>query len=1286
MNNRSKNKLFLYAFSFAAVATFVLGFIGFQLLGARLKVGLPIGSEIKVFAKDVKWKFPLGIHFQDLDIQQTNFKVTVQKFDFLLSLFSFLNKGQYLFRGEIDQVILKKIATPQDAALVLKDSSQSYFNKADIIRFVENIYFPALTNLAIDSMTYLVQDSTKLTINHIELANPAQEKIVLNLKKINQFDLSNFEFKLIDKKQLKTTYQSTTKGHFEIDLEIESILQEGLSLKGNLKGNTSEKDIFPLQQFNANFLLRWDNEFTFNWNSEFEMFQWDVPYFPRFFMTPMKGNLTIKVKRKDVFLNLSANGLGKESINFSLKSQKNSWTNFENFYQDFQNQVAKLSMKTEGLYWQVDPYDRLPLNFELKNNELTYQKLDLKLKTQNNSKIIGKLNWKDKFLMKVSGKISEQEPWAIEWTDGALKYEDMKAQLEIIDDYLLVEGNAKNFRIYETEGSFVETKMRIYSNLLVWDWLKIHTQKGKEIWDFDGSIFWGEQKKGLDLRLHHPKYGKLEVMMNDWKNLYAQGNISQISRSPLSRKFHFLDGNINLKKFSWDILKKEGEVIKKGNLFTSQDSYEFDIKTVWNQQEFKSNGQLFSKSEAMKIGIEMKNDTNNNLHIFNAWKNMLNWSNVKSVKIEADQFKTEKWLSSFFPKIYTRFNVNGSLNYDQVLGIKSNLNLIKQGNTQKKYVMVIEKMELVGKENDLDITGILSFDLLNVPLLKFKTNLNKIDDQGLYEIKSTIKDSNLVWNFNGTWNNQNSFEKSGLKGKFDFTGHFPNFLSIGDMESIYFSDSLYFLFQDGLKMFMPKAPFVFEFKKDEMEDLSVEGVLSFENKFLLDTVTITNSQQQVINVEGFYDLLQGDLQMKLQGDQFSVFKKNKEKQLTFIDGVQGKISRKKSNLLVQLSASGFVKWEYDNFLAEANIRDMNLAFSSPFFSNNRLDLSNVLKGDIVLENLQVSSQKKKKLFSLPSISQANRLDFNDLILDLEFFLEGGNNYFSTQSINTNFNGTLEVEGTQTSPIVSGEVIGSNGILNFPSAELDLSQLEITWDRDAFEQGNIYGFANRNVAVDCEVRQLDSCEISWNVQGDLNNIDLEYTGNCGEELKQDVNTLAAFNSIKDGCYQAEGNSAEVMWNFVEKDLSDRFIDYLSRKAFKPIRFCSFSGVDVLLSVNSQVDTSKADFSKEVSGYDFFALGCKTPELFQSGVFLEALGKITPFFDGVSALDGELSVVYSPGFLNRLVENKEDEQSNRQIRFNSTVKSVSSPDESDLEQIDQEVEFEIGGEYRYDFWGR
>ncbi len=1260
------------------------GVVFLQVLDAKLKLGINF-NEFEISSQNLSWKVPFGFEVNELRFKKDSLSVQIKNFEINLDLFSYIGVENNLFNIDVDSLFINNIIDKDSASVEEQKKSETPIKYLEIFK---SFNFPILLSANIDYLDYAENNESQVKIKNIKFNNPSKNTISIKISQFNNYDLSKFVFYRLNNNQLNINYSSIAGEQASLAVKIKSLEKDKVEITGEITGGKFDLGLMLVNNLKSEFLLKWNGQWLLDLVSKVKILNNGSSKSKiGIHLTPLTVNVDFKIRPEKAKLAIDIEGESQEKINFFVKGSKKPWMNLKSLQNDLDSIRLNVYFKSNHIYWLITESDLLPLNFEIKNSFLTKDGLEFNFITEDESWFKGNLNWRKKISLKFDGVFSETESWGREWTEGEFYYDTLIGEAELVDEHLSIVAQVKNVVFYDVQSDSVGIKLQIYEDSLVFSDIKI-TGNQKTIWDFTGSIYW-KDREGLDFLFTHPLYGKINITMPNWNLLEVDGEIKKIERLPLSKLVSSFQGSLKFEEFIWNFEEQKGVVLQTGRFLKKDFLYNFKMNSKWDLTSLETGFKLYREHDYLDFRITMLNDSVVRLNYFNIWYHLFDWKYLQTVEIKSKQFEIKKWFTPFFPNQFIAYRINGNISYDKNTGIKGNIGIKRNLEPEKNRVFVLDELTIKEEKDITKILGHFSLGVLNFEKItlksKIKENVLGYDADILFSLGS-----NMELSIKGLLTNQQN--NRSFNGFFNGKGAIPYFLG-GSLDSISISDSLKILIDSNLSFKINKTPFNFTYFKKELGRLKVKGFLGLDEKLVLDAIEIQNQQNQKIFGLGYYNWNQNSVELEFQGENFDVYEINQNHKIIFSDKFQGELMIEEDNLFIHLLGSkGVLNWSHNDILGESDVKDFNIHFFFPLFNNGDFRKDKQISGTIRFENINTFLVKNKSSSGvLDNLKFGEKKETNfdvfngSLILDLKILIEGRNNHFKSDLLKTAFNGQFLVEGFYPKPILTGGVTGRESSLFIVNKELELNQLELNWDRQAFEKGNIFGIASKSVAVDCQVKQIETCDISWTIEGDFDQIEPTYSGNCGEDLKQEVNSISALSSITDGCFQEQSNSMALVWDVIETDLSNRLINYLSKKAFKPIQHCSFSGLDVLVGINSNADTTNHNLDGDISELDFFSLGCKTPDLFQAGFYLEAIGRMTPFFESISALDGEVSAIYSPKFLNRMINKTNGREDRKKIQFNSKVKSLSSFQGNDLNELNQEVEFEVGVEYYYDFWG-
>ena len=1093
------------------------------------------------------------------------------------------------------------------------------------------------------------------------------------------------------------------KIHWESHHPIESPFVFRGSLRGNLvsyqdtilgKGRT----VLPFREFETDVQVNLEKKQSVLVTGKIKTDSFPVPYLSPMVVSPHEINLDLQIQPQKFELSLSSHR-GEEKVMFDFVGDSVTGFNLQDIWSDLQRGKfpnGLISLHTQGFFWPLAGTN-MPLNGTLSKGRIEDNVLRGTVTTPYGSIAHIEVDFVDTLKTSFVGEASPQEEWVVGWGRESMGYDSSK-----VSGQWTWGQNAKFYgRVFgafaygsnaDTLDVFAELSkknIRFTSNSNI--------RINKTLWPFEGEIYWEPPldslyPRGLHFQIWHPSYGKVYYEMPLFQKIRVVIDTLYVEESPYS----LLKGDGNFTsavtgEFYWDIERDVGHIkfVSKGSIYgeISQGS----LNANWSPDFFHlDEGYVHIGNQRARVSGKFQLS---NQHFYEVYK--LQWDAIDTLHVEASQFNIGSWINLYVSFPLQSLVLNGSLSYSVEKFFQGRL----EGGEWKQQesmddLFLVKEVRLQGTGDTVEVSAELESSVisaLNGRLLGRALKMNL--PNSVVDLRWESPELKADWS--GIWQ-----KPYGLQGTFNILGGTTLPSNLGVLKDVTLSGDLKYYFQKPLNLDLYGENFRGTYIHPMVEEISWEGDVyrkkEGSSKIFIPSLILKNKQGQVF---------QGNIQYDFGSRPRLAFKGFSDTWNWYFNtdfykdykGYRGQINMDNLNLSMVWDSSGlqtdvrlgagnalvFLEGEKDRFAG--TIDSVNVSYFYPTLQQRTYQTQR-LSGLIVMSNMDLLydglTASRMGSFITEALQNTNeprsteQLGFRPLELDLQFAAQGEKNYIDLDYLKAGFAGSLHMSGTYPIFLLNGEINSLGGELGLTDNTYKIEEFNIQWNQENTEQGRVFARAEKTMARTCNLGEVESCFLGVILGGTLENISLQYEGDCGDGLGESVDPRVIFSSISQDCY--DGNKIDVnvlVDQGVSRILSswvDRAGAYQSKwlNWLGHIEQCDVSGVQNVFQDSTVVRDTSVVVGSDVDNRNALYIGCKTKEFgntgFRVGIRWGFIPNATEEWN-----EQEMSLEWKPKFID-----------NVQIDLKGKTHPPSNINKD--KKREQELSLTAGLRYIYRFW--
>ncbi len=1255
-------------------------------------VGIPLGIYLAI--SQLEEKLNQGIRFHEAYLQTENMSISlnwpqielsagkvqlevpgveikIHSFFSKLRVFSSSFSSKPFFEGEMDSLYL-----------VQKGKKSDSFN-------LEKLRFPEF------KVPRSIQLSSKKASFHFSNELVQAQNIRFKSKNNNAFSLESdsLENKNIPgKARLELDYNGNRATHNNLSLQLKSDSEKAnmqitfSKVKGELKkisGDVFAGDLekwvpyrgkinipFP-EKIHINYELNFGTDFLFSCKIQGFLDADSIPFLKDFSLKnhEFQVGLNYNQATTDVSL-LSQNNQGQK-INLQLSGP--SLTPGEIKNKDFSRVRFDVIGQGKNLDWPLAS-QILPLDFNIRNAQLFEKGLRAEVESKDGSQIKGNLTWSPKLRAEFKGNVSATESWMTAWTKDHVHFKKGKVNAVFENKLLKIYTSINKATAYGAEGDSVFAIVGIRKDGLTIDSGLV--EYNEVPWNVEGEINWLAPNRDLKFTASNPNYGRAIYVMPDFKSMSASVSRLHGDKTPYRKietlyKYKPVVTGI----YQWDLAEKTGKTDLVAQITLEDKSLELNLAAQWDSSYLNMDNMAVKLRGQELVGsgrFKLFGQHYYNLYPFEEEK-------LETVQLNFKNLDVAPWILEQSKAELERLVLNGQLTYNPLEKLHGEVHSREIAIPKMDSIFLLTGVSAVFKGNNLKVKAYTQSEKMNMLNDTVSIDVANIFSKNTLVEMEIVSQDSLFANMSG-----HMIRAEAIKGELKIWGNTALPFGHGHLSAINSTGTFYVPLnkeKSGDLLFEGQVEKV-KFKRPEFEPLSLNAFWRFaNNKLLIEKADIYNPAGEAIAATG-------QISWPLRLNMSAVAPKFT---LPFEDNGSLLLENSQASLTMD-SAGMLVNCEWENGFFQRKNEVMELRFNTrgkidyelPRAQKQRIQTRKIT-GQIEIEDSyfmhNTFGMANFRNFFRPARKGHSRNLKKSLPYDIRVLVElkGGNNIINTSLLRTKLEGEVQVLGGTPQITARGELTSLTGQFGFSSQFYKINDLSLRWNDDPLKEGWVELAAQKVLAKDCRNPESDSCIVDIRLAGPFSKPEFSFDGTCGQDLGQNTDPMVFLNSIGRGCFDPlnSGEAAAFVW--MEGQMNKYATSGIRKLSGNTIKNLRVSGTRNILRNKSYEETSN---NSEFQDYSFedesISLEIETAE--KKGFRLRARSGYIPY-STTSNWEHEGAVEW------RIP--KEDSVSREKnwkdkLSLESKLKSTPLLETEYETQEEDELRFQFGVRYKYDFW--
>jgi hypothetical protein len=1282
------------------IALLALLTLGVFFLETKLQKGVTVGG-CTLFMEDIGWPGSLQVQFENVSVQCEGIQVEAPVAVLGWHPFAAIEEGRSILQASTGEVLIR-LSQMHESDEVQNSSANVLTEHIRLPSFLP-IPFPVeaqLTGVIVESQT----GDTLVEGQGIQGVFPHSRNFRLSTHTlfVNQYTIQKVELEGVATDTNWVLHSSMFTERGRVYTESYHPMESPTVFNGFLRGNTvpnqdtileNEHITFPLREFEVDIQVDLEKEQSVLITAEIATDSFLVPYLNPMVLSPHKISLDVQIRPNVLNVSLLAQGQ-TEKILFDFAGDSVGFTGLRDigaYLQEKKVPNGTLSLHTQGFFWPLAG-TCMPFNGTLSEGRVENNVLSGTVTNPYGSTVQIEVDFVDTLRTSFVGNASPQEEWVVGWGRGNMGY-----------DSSAISGEwswGQQARFYTRAfgafayGSRADT-LDVFAELSK-ESIRFTSSSGirvnKTLWPLEGEVYWNHPsdslyKEGLYFQLEHPSYGKARYEMPLFQRMKVVADGIHIGESPyalLKKEGGF--SPIVTGEFSWDIEENTGHItlLSKGSLYGEIAQSSLDAN--WSPHFFNlEEGYIHVGNESAQVSgqFQLRKQP-----FYNVYKTQ--WNDIDLLDVRMNQFNIGLWANRYAPFSLKSLILNGDLSYSADKGFQGILEGSEWKQEDIEGLFAVKGVSLQGVGDTVKASAVLespTISALNGELLGQISKVNLPESAVRWNWESP--ELKAAWS--GVWR-----KPYGFQGTFEVLGATTLPDSLGEVKDVMLDGSMTYDFETPLDLGLYGTTFKGTYIHPFVGELSWRSDLYRRElgapRVSIPSLTITNKRNQILHGNLRYDF----------GQRPRLILKGSSKKWTLdvntdfypeYAGYRGQVNMNDLDATLRWDYSGvktrvrvgdgdaLVSLEGESDRLSGVIDSIDVAYVYP--ASQRAYVTQKLQGlvavsdmDLLYEGLAIS--KLRNLISgvwQTDNSSVNRAS-KSLELDLQVVVQGQKNYLDLDYLKSNFEGDVHVSGTYPIFLLNGDINSLGGELGLTDNKYKIEEFNVQWSQENTEQGQVSARAEKIMARSCNPGEVETCFLGVVLSGTLENIGLQYEGDCGDGLGETVDPRVIASSINQDCY--DGNRINP-YTFLDQGTSRLLSGWVAQAGASQSKWvnwlghidqCNVSGVQNVFQDSVAIQDTAIVVGSDVDNSNAVYVGCRTKEFGNTGLRVGTRWGFVPN-STEEWNEREVSLEWNPKFVDN-------------VQIDVKGKSHPTSNTNGEQEREQELSLTAGIRYIYRFW--